>query len=103
MKVFRTVIQIEETGATALCDMIEHKGEMWLVPEWLPGSRPKTERPTRIISVPKDRLKAAASPYQADYFLESPVSREALAGRQTSGTLVVENPAIEVPVENTLH
>ena len=103
MRVYRTIIQIEDDGSSGLCDMIEYQGEMWLVPEWLPGSRPKTERPARIIYVPKDRLKSATSSYQADYFLESPVSKDALAGRQTADSRVVENPTIEVPVENTLH
>jgi hypothetical protein len=103
MKVFSVVIMIEDDGSSALCDMIEYQGEMWLVPEWLPGSRPKTERPTRIIFVPKDRLKPAISSYQADFSLDIPVSKDALAGRQTTGIRVVENPAIEFQDGRTLH
>lgn len=56
MRILSAIIQIEDDGSTALCDMIEYRGEMWLVPEWLPGSRPKTERPARIILVARREL-----------------------------------------------
>jgi hypothetical protein len=35
MKIFTTVVMIEEGGDFTKLDTIEHEGKLWLVPEWL--------------------------------------------------------------------
>jgi hypothetical protein len=101
MRILSAIIQIEDDGSTALCDMIEYRGEMWLVPEWLPGSRPKTERPARIILVARRELLGPAN--GADQVVSVPISRSTLQGLGTSARLVVENPGIEFPAGGTRH
>lgn len=95
MHVLKVVIQIEDDGSLVLADMIRFEGQFWIVPEWLPSPRPKTERPARIVAVADHELMGPA--YGADQSLNTPVSRAVLAGRGTAARRVVENPAIEVP------
>ena len=46
-----------DNGQTVLIDTIEHEGDLWLVPEWLPTTFPKMRKPARIIRLPKEGLR----------------------------------------------
>lgn len=93
MKVYSAAIMIEDDGSMMNLVMIEYEGGMWLVPEWLPGSKPKTERPARIIAVAADELLGPGN--GVDQIVGTPMSRSTLQGLGTSERRVVENPAIE--------
>lgn len=96
MNILTALIQIEDDGSLALIDMIRFEGQFWLVPEWLPGREPKTERPARIIAVENHELEGPAN--GADRVLNTPMSRAVLAGQGTTGRRVVESPPVEVPI-----
>lgn len=96
MNVIKIVLQIEETGELMLGDAIFHEMQWWLVTGWLPGSKPKTERPARIIALADHELMGPAN--GADQSLSTPISKAVLEGRKTTVRRVVDDPKIEVPI-----
>jgi hypothetical protein len=94
MNVLKTVIQQWDDGSILLCDTIEWQGKLWLVPEWLAGPEPRTERPARIIGLHGLMLQKAHPPYQADYMLGTPLSKDTLAGGTAQGLDVIQAPDI---------
>ena len=97
MTVIKIIVEIEETGELMLGDAIFHEMQWWLVLGWLPGSRPKTERPTRIIALADWELGGPSN--GADRTLNTPMSKAVLEGHETTSRRVVDHPKIEVPIE----
>lgn len=94
MDIKQTVILQHDDGSLLLCDTIEWQGKLWLVPEWLAGAEKGTERPARLIGLHGLPLQKAHPPYQADYMLSTPLSKDTLAGGRGQGLDVVEAPDI---------
>jgi hypothetical protein len=95
MDILKTLIQQWDDGSILLCDTIEWQGKLWLVPEWLAGPEAGTERPARVIGLHGLPLQKPLPPYQADWQLITPLSKDALAGRSTyQGLDVREAPDI---------
>jgi hypothetical protein len=95
VNILKTVILQHDDGSIFLCDTIEWQGKLWLVPEWLAGPEPRTERPARIIGLHGLVLQKPGPNYQADYMLTLPLSKDTLAGRSTyQGLDVREEPDI---------
>jgi hypothetical protein len=67
--------------------------ELWLVPQWYEGPRPRTLKPARIISLAYLHLTKAAQDNPADLVLTTPLSRDVLEGRSTGqNPVVIEAP-----------
>lgn len=105
MKVLKTLVQIQETGALAACDTIEHEGKLWLVTSWIAGPAPGTERPERIICVSGLPLIRPGPRYRGiDWVLGSPMPTAVLQGLEKPQSLaVVDLPEIIRSVGPNLH
>jgi hypothetical protein len=99
-KISKTLIQVEDQ--IAVCDTIEHAGQLWLVPEWLRGPIPGTEKPARLISLHGLPKQPPIGEYaaMADRHLIIPLSRDTLSGGTAQGLVVVEAPDI---IRNVVH
>ena len=94
-----------EPGGVHQLDVIEHAGELWIVPEWLASTTPGRQRPARIVrlaSVPHSRKIGGRI---ADFVVSFGVPKAAVFGLDQSGrplrSEVVEAPDIQV--ERPLH
>jgi hypothetical protein len=93
----------DETGATnsslAICDTIEHEGQFWLVPEWIPRPAGGKPRPARLIRPAADPFLPAPLGHPADFRLERSIPKGVFAGRippqGEDEILVLEAPDIE--------
>jgi len=102
MNIFKTIIQCWDDGLIYFVDTIEWQGKFWLVPEWLAGPKPRTEMPARLIGLDGLPVQKARPPYQADFELMVPLTRETLSGDPTQGFVIIERPDI-VRGMDTLH
>lgn len=89
MKVFKTLVPIEDDGLLMVCDTIEYGGQLWLVPTWNGDGQP-----TRIIGLGGLSLERPHERYGADYLLSVRLSRATLDGSTAQGFVVIENPRI---------
>lgn len=94
MDIIKIVFQLWDDGSILLGDAIQWSGKLWLVPEWIAGPLPKTEKPARIISLHGLVLQKPGPNYQADYMLTIPLSKATLAGDTYQGLVVIEAPDI---------
>jgi len=95
MRVWKTIVQQADDGMLLACDTIEHEGKFWLVPEWLAGPIPGTERPARLVGLRAGLPLGNAGPdYPADFLLSIPLSRDTLAGGTAQGFDVIIEPDI---------
>jgi hypothetical protein len=99
MKIFKIVIMRAENGRASMCDAIEHEGKLWLVPEWTAFPSERIQKPARIISLDGLTLTPPGPRYQADFVLQTPMTRDVLEGRGTTGSpVVIEAPDLSVPL-----
>jgi hypothetical protein len=101
MKKLKTLIHIFEDGTLLACDTIVHDKKLWLVPEWLTGPQPNTERPARLIGLHGLQINTRTSTGAsvADQELLIPLSKDTLAGGTAQGLVVIEAPDIILNVD----
>jgi hypothetical protein len=98
MKVLKILVMFEDGGALAMCDLIEHESELWLVPEWLDNPARRVTKPARIIRLATlaHQPMAPGNAYGADYVLNYPLPRDVFLGRAQpqpgTGVFVIEAP-----------
>jgi hypothetical protein len=107
MKIFKTIVMIEDDGSIGPCDTIQYEGRLWLVPEWLEVPSEQKTVPTRIIGLAPDRFQKPNQKYRADYFLTGSISKALLAGQipiELKGQVVViERPDIKIQAGGGIH
>ena len=84
------------------CDVIEHEGSLWLVPEWLHHPTEGCMQPARIIRMTGQSYQEnPAGSWLGDYLLNDPIPKAVLDGRIACGQgvayAVVERPDIRIP------
>lgn len=89
----------EAGSGPIICDVLGHKGAIWLVPQWLNNHATGKSKPARIIGLdffPHQKMEFLG----CQYLLNQPMPRAVFDGREspTIGNIrvVVENPDIEV-------
>src|ERR1700751_777486 len=90
MKIYKTIIQRWDDGATFECDTIEYRGKLWLVPDWNREPDKGIERPARLIGLHGLPLQERGPDRRGDYGLSIPVSKATLAGAKGRGFDVIE-------------
>jgi hypothetical protein len=101
MKIYRTMLGLDNGGGLFLMDTIEHEGALWLVPDWIVFHDEKVQKPRRIIRL--DGLKYQKTKFgKADYVLNDPLPSilidPAHRNQQLPGYVVKEAPDIQAPV-----
>jgi hypothetical protein len=109
VKILKFLIQDQDSASVRVCDAIEYKGRLWLVPQWLEFPTERVTRPARIICVSKlhcQKMKPG-NRYEADYVLNDPVPKSFFDGQippQLKGKVaVVERPDITIRAGGGLH
>jgi hypothetical protein len=104
MKIYKTMVLQAEGGLLCACDTIEYQGKLWLVPGWLAGPTPETERPAMLIGLPTGLPLSKPGPeYDADFLLPTPLSKATLAGHaEAQGYTVIKEPDLIRPVDKTV-
>lgn len=84
----RTYVTYDD-GQQVLIDTIEHEGDLWLVPEWLPTTFPKMHKPARIIRLPKEGLRDLGPDFLGSgihaHKLDDPIPKAVVDGTSQSG------------------
>ena len=70
----------EDGSDPTLIDVIQHQGQLWLVPEWLVDPELRRRRPARIILMQRLRFQNVGF-LGADFLLLDPVPRAILTGQ----------------------
>ena len=88
-----------------MCDVIEHAGQFWLVPEWLDSQDGKWTKPARIVSLatlPHQRSKS-----YPEFVVNDAIPASVLFGRPSLEEArqfgVVDFPEIVFPKQRGLH
>ncbi len=95
----KALLAIEGGNAVSLCDVIEHGGQKWLVPQWTVTPNKGYSTPERIVLM--DTLAhQQVTDGQADFLINYPIPRFVLLGpgpiAADSGYTVIFHPAIRV-------
>jgi hypothetical protein len=98
----RLVKNLEGANQRDQCDVVQHNGDYWLVPQWIESDRPRSKRPARMVSpktIPHEKMRGEhqfriSDPLPKWLFDGSPRPR----GEQRS-LVVLEYPEIEFPAQ----
>lgn len=99
--IWTAIIFTGEDNRLLRCDVIEHEGKLWLVPEWLENPIEGWSIPARIIQL--DTLNYATTSLKgAQYQLRDPIPTAILEGRDLpspdSEYIVEERPQLRYPL-----
>lgn len=105
MSAFKVMVTFSDCGEMSICDGIEHKGKIWLVPHWLDCPATQERKPVRIVHLGVHGLKPcnfAGCQYMAEAML---LPKAVLEGRvqPQSPIVVVESPDIAFQIPQQLH
>lgn len=91
----QALIIIEGTNGLSTCDIIEHDGMLWLVPEWRDNPAEGWTMPQRIVLALAFGLQETAQ-QNHQYLLQMPVPEALLEGGppESAGQKVIEMPDI---------
>jgi hypothetical protein len=86
-------------------DVIEYKGQFWIVPEWLVNTSQGVQRPARIVSLATRRHSRSRG--NPEFVVDDPIPISVFEGRtespEASGFVVQEMPDIEFPIPPAVH
>lgn len=86
-------------------DIIEYRGQFWIVPEWLVNTSLGVQRPTRIVSLAT--IRHSRTPGKPEFVVEDPIPISVFEGRtespKASGFVVQEMPDIQFPIPPAVH
>lgn len=107
MKICKTAFWFEgeSPAVRRLCDTVEYKGMLWLVPKWAHNSTAGTSKPTRMVLLGLFPHQKSKDP-RFQYFLNNPIPKSLFDQTATQEHLppyaIVENPpGIEVDTRET--
>ena len=108
MTVYRAtlIIRLDDgTHYVAGMDVIEFKGQFWLVPEWLENSSLRVRIPARIVSLAS--IRHSRSSGNPEFVVEDPIPKLVFDGLiqspEARGFVVQERPEIQFPIPPVLH
>ena len=98
----RLVKNLEGANQHDQCDVVEHNGEYWLVPQWIESDRPRSKRPARMVSlktIPHEKTRG-----QHEFRISDPLPKWLFDGSprprgEQRPFVVLEYPEIECPAE----
>src|ERR1700689_2871067 len=87
----RLVKNLEGAKQHDQCDVVEHNGEYWLVPQWIESDRPRSKRPARMVSlktIPHEKTRG-----QHEFRIrDPPPSRALVMGLTADGAQSFSSP-----------
>jgi hypothetical protein len=100
MQIKTAMVGNAEGGELWKCDVIEHEGDLWLVPTWLENKDEGWMTPARIVRLTGLQFQTTAEgSWMGDYVLNEPIPKSLFEGRppeQGEKYVVVERPDIRV-------
>jgi len=81
MKILKAAVSIEGENETCICDTIEHKGKLWLVPGWIEKPLEGYSRPARIICLSLLPHQKRGANFPVQYVLSKPIPKSVLDGQ----------------------
>ena len=107
MKVFTTLVALEDSNQMLKAETIEHKGKLWLVPEWLEASNEGWRTPARIVLLDVLEYQRFETGEPADFVLNHPIPKTVFDGQVPEGSkdkyVVVELPGMRYPIPPSVH